>query len=197
MVLVAVAVAALGAIFLANRGGSSGTGKPGQYKFQVGQPGPGQKAPPIRLPSTEGNTFDLSAQKGRTVLLYFQEGLSCQPCWDQLKAIQSDGAKFQALGIDQIVSITTDPLAALRQKASDEGLKVPVLTDPHLAVSQEYNANHYGMMGDSRDGHSFVLVGPDGTIRWRADYGGAPDYTMYVPDSNLLADIRAGTTGAN
>ena len=30
------------------------------------------------------------------------------------------------------------------------------------------------MMGDMRDGHSFVLVGPDGVIRWRADYGGSP-----------------------
>ncbi|XES00911.1 hypothetical protein HEP87_61260 [Streptomyces sp. S1D4-11] len=48
------------------------------------------------------------------------------------------------------------------------------------------------MMGTSRDGHSFLLVGPDGTIRWRADYGGAPDYTMYVPVDKLLADLKAG-----
>jgi hypothetical protein len=49
------------------------------------------------------------------------------------------------------------------------------------------------MMGSSRDGHSFVLIGPDGRIRWRADYGGAPDYTMYVPVANLLADLRKGS----
>jgi hypothetical protein len=56
-----------------------------------------------------------------------------------------------------------------------------VLSDPGLAVSQQYHANSYGMMGASRDGHTFILVGPDGVIRWRADYGGPPKYTMFLP----------------
>ncbi len=51
------------------------------------------------------------------------------------------------------------------------------------------------MMGTGADGHTFVLVGPDGQIRWRADYGGAPNYTMYLPVPSLLADIRQGTKG--
>lgn len=72
------------------------------------------------------------------------------------------------------------------------GLTTPVLSDPDLAVSKTYDANSYGMMGTSRDGHTFILVGPDGTIRWRADYGGAPDYTMYVTVNKLLADLKAG-----
>jgi hypothetical protein len=53
------------------------------------------------------------------------------------------------------------------------------------------DANKYGMMGDMRNGHSFVLVGADGTIRWRADYGGAPDYTMFLPTDKVLADLTA------
>ena len=48
------------------------------------------------------------------------------------------------------------------------------------------------MMGTSRDGHTFILVGPDGVIRWRADYGGPPNYTMYLPVDALLADIQQG-----
>ncbi len=161
----------------------------------MGSPGPGEMAPAIQLPSTAGGTFDLASQRGKTVLLYFQEGLTCQPCWDQLKDIQSNISQIQALGIDQVVSITTDPLNALQQKVSDEGLTIPVLSDPQLAVSQAYTANGYGMMGASRDGHTFIVVGPDGRIRWRADYGGAPNYTMYVPISNLVADIHAGLNG--
>lgn len=27
-------------------------------------------------------------------------------------------------------------------------------------------------------------------ITWRADYGGEPDYTMYVPVDDMLADLR-------
>jgi peroxiredoxin Q/BCP len=101
----------------------------------------------------------------------------------------------RALGIDQVVSITSDPLSALKQKVADEGLSIPVLSDPNLTVSSSYSANAYGMMGASRDGHTFIVVGPDGRIKWRADYGGAPKYTMYVPIPNLIADIRVGLSG--
>jgi len=184
--------------FLSNQGRpSAGTDQAGKYTFQVGSPGVGEMAPAIQLWSTAGSTFDLASQRGKTVLLYFQEGLTCQPCWDQLKDIQSNISQFKALGIDTIVSITTDPLDALRQKVSDEGLTIPVLSDPLLVVSQAYTANGYGMMGNSRDGHTFIVVGPDGRIRWRADYGGSPNYTMYVPISNLVADIRAGLNGGS
>jgi peroxiredoxin Q/BCP len=198
-IVVGVAVIALGVIFfLNNRGGSTaGTNQAGQYPFQVGSPGPGAQAPVIQLQSTTGGTFDLASQRGMTVLLYFQEGLTCQPCWDQLKDIQSNIGQFKALGIDTIVSITTDPLNALQQKVADEGLTIPVLSDPQLTVSRAYTANGYGMMGNSRDGHTFIVVGPDGRIRWRADYGGSPNYTMYVPVSNLVADIRAGLKGGS
>jgi len=196
--VVVLAIAALGVIyFVNNQGGSSaGTDQAGKYAFQAGNPGRGEQAPIINLPSTTGGTFDLSALRGKTVLLYFQEGLTCQPCWDQLKDIQSNSNQFHSLGIDTIVSITTDPLDALKQKVADEGITLPVLFDQGLTVSQAYNANSYGMMGNSRDGHSFIVVGPDGRIRWRADYGGAPNYTMYVPVSNLIADIRAGLNGS-
>jgi peroxiredoxin Q/BCP len=196
---VGAAVIALAVIFFVfNQGGSSaGTGQAGKYAFQVGSPGVGEMAPAIQLWSTAGSTFDLASQRGKTVLLYFQEGLTCQPCWDQLKDIQSNISQFKALGIDTIVSITTDPLDPLRQKVSDEGLTIPVLSDPLLTVSQAYTANGYGMMGNSRDGHTFIVVDPDGRIRWRADYGGSPNYTMYVPISNLVADIRAGLNGGS
>lgn len=196
--VVIVAFIALFVIYLNNQGGpSAGTDQAGQYAFQVGSPGVGEMAPAIQLWSIAGGTFDLASQRGKTVLLYFQEGLTCQPCWDQLKDIQSNISQFKALGIDTMVSITTDPLDALRQKVSDEGLTIPVLSDPLLVVSQAYTANGYGMMGNSRDGHTFIVVGPDGRIRWRADYGGSPNYTMYVPISNLVADIRAGLKGGS
>jgi peroxiredoxin Q/BCP len=192
--LVGVAIVVLGVIFFLNTRGSSSPANSlaDQYAFEVGHPGVGELAPAILLPSTDGGTFDLGAQRGKTVLLYFQEGLSCEPCWNQLKDIQSQQGAFGTLGIDRIVSITSDPLSALKQKVADEGITLSVLSDPTLSVSSTYAANQYGMMGTSRDGHTFILVGPDGRIKWRADYGGAPKYIMYVPVENLLADIRAG-----
>ncbi len=190
-----LAVIGLLAVFLVtNRGGRSQQGT-GRYAYQVGDPGPGATAPPIRLEATDGKVFDLAAPPGQTTLLYFQEGLGCQPCWDQLTDIQTNLDKYKALGITRILSITSDPLDAIAQKVTDQRITIPVAADPDLAVSRAYHANQYGMMGQSRDGHSFILVGPDGRIRWRADYGGAPNYTMYVPSPSLLADLRAGVAG--
>ncbi|WP_328731914.1 peroxiredoxin family protein [Streptomyces caniferus] len=164
------------------------------YPFAVGQPGPGKSAPPFALPSSAGGNVSLPGLRGKTVLLFFQEGLTCQPCWDQIKDLEKVSAEVNEAGVDQVVSITSDPADLIKRKTRDMALTTPVLSDPGLAVSRAYRANDYGMMGTSRDGHSFVLVGPDGTIRWRADYGGAPKYTMYVPPARLLADLRAGKT---
>ena len=193
-VFIVAAVLGLLAVFLSSGGNDSkaASSTAGAYKFQVGQPGPGQQAPQVRLAATDGTTFDLASLHGQKVLLYFQEGIGCQPCWDQIKDIEKTKTAFHGLGIDHIVSITTNDLTALRQKVSDEGITVPVASDPNLAVSRAYHANQYGMMGDSTDGHSFVLVGPDGKILWRADYGGSPDFTMYVPPTNLIADLQKG-----
>lgn len=167
----------------------------GAYPFAVGAPGPGKPAPAIRLPSTKGGTFDLAAYKGKEpVLLYFQEGLTCQPCWDQIAAIDQEREKFAALGIKTIVSITTDPLDLVKQKAEDEGLTMPILADEGARVSDTYDARTYSMtwMKPARDGHSFTLVGKDGRVSWRADYGGPPKYTMFLPVDSLVADLRSG-----
>ena len=82
------------------------------------------------------------------------------------------------------------------QKLAQDGIAGPVLADTDLAVSKSYDANSYGMMGDSTDGHTFIVVDPDGVITWRADYGGAPDFTMFVPVPSLLADLNAGLAAA-
>lgn len=184
----------LGMIYAASSP-STNAGQMGSYPFSVGNPGPGAIAPAIHLQGTDGNVFDLTALRGKTVLLFFQEGLSCEPCWTQIKDIEAHRAQFQALSINTMVSITTDPLDALKQKVADERITTPILSDPTMAVSQAYTANQYGMMDGSSDGHSFILVGPDGRIEWRADYGGAPRYTMYVPISTLLADLKEGLHG--
>lgn len=195
-VVAVLAVAGLALIFTSGGGASAGGGVgAGQYAFQVGEPGPEQQAPAFELPSTTGGTVALEDYRGENVLLYFQEGLMCQPCWTQLTDIEARMDDFAAAGVDRVVSVTSDPIDALEQKVQLEGITSPVLSDRDLSVSKQYDTNSYGMMGGSHNGHSFILVGPDGQIRWRADYGGAPDYTMYLPVDNLLADLRAGTSG--
>lgn len=187
----------LSAIYFLSNGGNlaTGTGQQKQYRFNVASPATGALAPDFSLPSTIGGTVRLSDFRGKNVLLYFQEGIGCEGCWTQLKDIESDRGRFQQLGITDVITITTNPLGALKQKVADETITLPVLADESFTVSRAYNATRYGMMAGSADGHTFILVGPDGRIRWRADYGGPPEYTMYVPISSLIADIKVGING--
>ena len=192
---VALGLVILGVIFYASNGGGSSAaeGAADEYEFVVGEPGPGEAAPALQLPSADGDMFDLADLRGKKVLLYFQEGIMCQPCWDQLSDIEANFPKFEALGVDEVVTITTDPLNALEQKVVDEDLSSEVLADPGIGASSDWGAAGIGMMGGNMNGHSFVLVDEEGVIEWRRDYGGPPDYTMYLPVSNLLADMRAST----
>ena len=190
--ILVLAVVALFAIYVASNGSKKAHPTGGTFHFAVGQPGPGQPAPAIVLPSTDGANFDLASFKGKTVLLYFQEGVGCQPCWDQMRDIQTHRAEFSAAGIDEFVTITSNSLDLVSRKLDQDRIPGPVLADTDLAVSKTYDANSYGMMGNSTDGHTFIVVGPDGIIKWRADYGGSPDFTMFVPVPSLLADLTAG-----
>ncbi len=189
---VGVAVAGLYAITAVGGGGSAGGND--EYPYVVGDPGPGDEALPLELASTAGGIFNLADYRGKEqVLLYFQEGLTCQPCWDQMRAIEQKLPEFRALGIGEIVSVTTDPIDLIEQKVRDEGIKMPVLADVSAQLSSAWSTNRYQMMHmGERNGHSFILVGKDGKIRWRADYGGAPKYTMFLPVDVLLQDLRQG-----
>ena len=189
-----LAIAGLYLVYQGSPGKHSATAGASGFKHVAGQPGIGATAPAFTLTSGTGGQVSLTDFRGRNVLLYFQEGLSCQPCWDQIKDLEQNVVALTMAGVDAVVSITTDPANLIGRKAVDEKLTTPVLSDPSLQVSRSYNANQYGMMGEMRDGHSFILVGPDGTIRWRADYGGKPNYTMFLPTAKMLTDLNAERT---
>lgn len=187
-------VLATGGLYLAyttsaTTGQDASSGPASGYAHASCEPGAGASAPTFTLPATTGGEVSLADYRGRSVLLYFQEGLMCQPCWDQIRDLEQNQTALTAAGIDAVVSITTDPMDLVVRKMADEGLSIPVLSDPTLTTTRAYGTNQYGMMGTSRNGHSFVLVGSDGEITWRADYGGSPDYTMFLPTEKILADL--------
>ena len=190
--VVAVVLVAIGGLYLTFQHGSGAGGSSNSGDYQVGTPGVGAAAPGFTLPSTTGAQVSLASLRGKSVLLYFHEGLGCQPCWDQIRDLDAAGGRLKAAGVDQLLTITSGPVDLIAQKMGDDKLTATALADTNLSVSRTYNANQYGMMGNDRDGHSFILVGPDGRIQWRADYGGAPKYTMFVPVDRLLADLKAG-----
>lgn len=175
----------------------------------------GTKAPDFTLPSTTGKSISLSDYRGKkNVLLYFQEGVMCDPCWQQTLDIQKVYDKFQSKGIE-LLTITVDPLNALTKNAQKFGITLPVLADENLKVSTAYDVLKDSMHPGSRPGHTFVLVDKEGNIVWRKAYFlasgstkmtmkmgsqvmtmdmgmdmGTPDSVMYLPVERLLADMN-------
>jgi len=191
--VVAVALILISFFAFASRPGTATAGdKKSSFPYAVANPTKGAMAPAFNLPSTKGGSVKLSDYRGKTVLLFFHEGIGCQPCWDQIRDLENDQTKLKSAGIDQLLTITSGPIGLIAQKMADDRLSAIALSDINLAISKNYHANQYGMMGDSRDGHSFILVGPNGKIEWRADYGGPPKYTMYVPIDQMLKDMKTG-----
>lgn len=175
---------------------TTGEVKSSAIDYMVGSPGPGAKAPDFSLPSTSGRTVNLADYSGKTVLLFFHEGIGCQACWDNIRDLENAKSKLQSVGIEKLVTITSGPIRLIAQKMADDKLTSVALGDTNLEVSNIYQTSKYGMPGHSNNGHSFILVGPDGLIEWRADYGGEPNYTMYVPVDKMLSDIKTGRTRA-
>ncbi len=170
-------------------------------------------APDFTLQSTTGGTITLSDFRGKkNVLLYFQEGIMCDPCWTQIVDIEKVYDKFEAMDME-LVTIAVDPLNAMKKNAKRFGITLPILEDADLKVSTAYDVLTDSMHPGSRPGHTFVLVNKDGNIVWKKPYFEASGSTkmtmmgmememgmdmgkpganfMYVPVDKLLADIAS------
>jgi peroxiredoxin Q/BCP len=150
----------------------------------------GSVAPDFTLPDVNGGMFTLSAYRGKaSVLLFFNEGLSCAPCLNQMSDLDQLNQQFTNLDVI-VVSITGDSVNLLSSWAHSSGPQSgKVLSDQSLAVSKMYDmlGPDKSMMPGMAPGHSFVLVDKSGMIKWRQDYGPG---VMYVPNDQVMAAVR-------
>ena len=152
----------------------------------------GREAPSFVLPGvdSQNSVFNLSDYRGKSnVLILFNEGLSCQPCLQQMVDMNTNYSAFRALNIVP-VAITADSASSMAQWAKVNGVnQLIVLSDQNLNVDKLYGTlgSSISMMGSSAPGHTFFLINKSGTIIWRADYGPG---TMYVPENQIFSNIN-------
>jgi peroxiredoxin len=148
--------------------------------------GVGSMAPDFTLPATNGETFTLSSYRGKSnVLLLLDEGLSCQPCLQQMHDLDELNSQLGGMNV-LVVSITPDNLGQLQSWASSYGPQYGLLlSDANQAA---FNLYHPVGSGGTMMTHTFILVNEAGVIVWRQDYGPG---TMYVQNSEILADVKS------
>lgn len=135
-----------------------------------------------------GTAITSKSVYGRKTLLFFSEGVMCQACFEQIKGLEQLGGKLDARGI-QLISVTPDSSAELRQAIGQYGIQTPMIADDNRDMSRAFNTLGQGMHGDT-PGHAFVLI-DKGKVLWYHDYWLAPTKTMYVDPQRVLADMNA------
>lgn len=126
----------------------------------------GMPAPDFTLPTDDGGSFSLSAQHGKSVLLYFYPQADTPACNSQNLDFTNNAQVFAAKNI-VLVGISPDPVEKLRKFRQTYRLSPILLSDPgHVAIGA------YGVWGEKLNyGRTYMglirstfLVGPDGKL---------------------------------
>jgi peroxiredoxin len=140
------------------------------------------QAPAFSLKTTAGTTVSLADYRGKTVILYFNEGAGCGACTQQMAAIEKNPG-FEQAGI-VVLPIVMNTAAEIQPDLVKFGVKTPYLLDDGK-VSKAYGTLGKGMHA-GLPGHGFVLIDAAGVQRWQGDYP-----SMWLDPATLLQEAKS------
>lgn len=155
----------------------------------------GSVAPDFTLPSTEDQTVTLSSFKGkRNVLIFFHEGLSCDPCMQQMPELEKVSDEFEKMNVE-VLYVTFDPVEQSKEAKTRFGIKKPILSYNSAQTEVDYDLTNYSMDMGRRAGHTFILVDTNGQIIWRKDYWPGRGHmvsggTMFVSLNEIVREVK-------
>ncbi|NPV06584.1 MAG: cytochrome c biogenesis protein CcsA [Anaerolineae bacterium] len=136
-------------------------GGQGSVSRASGRPLPGQAAPGFFLRSLDGEDIGLAGMAGNVVVVNFW-ATWCQPCEDELPALQSLWEEFGPRGVRFVGLAYRETEGAVRAAAQRFGLTFPLALDVNNAV-----AASYGITGipetfvvDRQGRVAYVHIGP-------------------------------------
>lgn len=148
----------------------------------------GKSAPDFSLNSYDGKRFTLSQQRGKKVIIFFNEGIMCYPaCWNQMAALGSE-PKFNS---DQVVAVSivgdrADEWLQAVKKMPELG-KGTILLDTDKKVSGIYNMLYLpsSMHRGSLPGHTYLIIDENGIVRYTLD-----DPSMGIQNNILINELE-------
>ena len=128
-----------------------------------------------------------SQQRGKKVVLFFNEGIMCYPaCWNQMAALGSD----PKLNSDQVVSasIVNDQAEQWVQaiKKMPELGKGLILLDTDKKVVNMYDMLNLpsSMHKGGMPGHTYLILDEQGIVRYTLD-----DPAMAIQNETLISEL--------
>ena len=126
----------------------------------------GAPAPTFTLLDDTGNTVDLAALRGQTVVLYFYPKDDTPGCTTQACGFRDRYAEVTDANA-VVYGISPDSVASHAKFKKKFSLPFPLLADTDHAVCEAYGVwNEKSMYGKKYMGvtRSHVVIGPDGTL---------------------------------
>ena len=136
----------------------------------------------FKLKDGDGNDWELSNYKGRTVVLLFYPGDNTPVCTAQLCSVRDHWSEYQATGAE-VVGISTDTVESHKGFAEKNQLPLRLLSDPDRRVSEMYDMKSW-LPGRSARG--VVVIDGEGKIV----YHKVQAVSLFKPsDDDVLAAI--------
>ena len=144
----------------------------------------GAVAPDFILRDAEGAEWQLSAQRGRVVVLLFYPGDETPVCTKQLCSVRDNWESYAATGAE-VVGISTDTVESHRKFAANHQLPLRLLADTDGRVHRAYDASSWF---PGRAARAVVVVDAVGIIRYRK----VEAVSLFRPrDAEIIEAIRA------
>ena len=130
----------------------------------------GQKAPKLKVATSDGQTIDLSAP-GSPLVLYFYPKDDTPGCTREAVDFTGLAEEFKAAGA-RVVGVSRDPMARHVKFTTKYGLKVPLASDEDGAISEAFGTwgekSLYGRKYMGMERATFLIDG-EGQVRkaWR------------------------------
>ncbi len=121
----------------------------------------GQQAPEIDLPDGNGERWQLSQLRGKTVVLLFYPGDETPVCTKQLCSVRDNWERYQEAGAE-VVGINSDSVDKHRRFAANHSLPLRLLSDADGKATRDYQMNSF--IGTKR---GVVVIDKHGVIRYR------------------------------
>jgi len=137
----------------------------------------GDAAPDFELPGTDGESFKLSAQRGKNVVLAFYPGDATTVCTKQFCSYRDNSERIDQLDAE-VIGISPQSVDSHERWVEEQELNLPLLADEDLAVSKSYGVTgwlgplaRFTELKDAPGGRyiqrAIFVIDADGIVRYR------------------------------
>ena len=143
----------------------------------------GDTAPNFSLKDGHGEEWNLSEQRGKTVVLLFYPGDNTPVCTKQLCSVRDNWEQYQATGAE-VVGISTDSVKSHKDFGDKYNLTLRLLADEKGEVNNLYDAKSW-LPG--RSARAVVVIDKDGKVA----YHKVQSLSLFRPkDDEILEAIK-------